>query len=77
MGGWGRVAAAENSSGWLLCWAHGLFIQRISAGELRAGLCTEEGWDSSVRPAVGDQETSGGSRQVFLGVWKPLLVGIR
>lgn len=36
MGGWGRVAAAENSSGWLLCWAHGLFIQRISAGELRA-----------------------------------------
>lgn len=33
---------AENSPGWLHCSAHGLFILRISAGDLRAGLCV--GW---------------------------------
>lgn len=77
MGGWGRVSAAENSLGWLHYWAHGLFIQRISAGELRAGLCAEEDWDSSVRPARGVRETSDGSQQVFPGLWKALLVGIR
>lgn len=34
-----KHSGAENSLGWLHCSAHGLFILRISAGDLRAGLC--------------------------------------
>lgn len=33
-----KHSGAENSPSWLYCSAHGLFILRISAGDLRAGL---------------------------------------
>lgn len=40
----GGHSTAENSPGRLHGCAHGLFILRISAGDLRAGLWTEAGW---------------------------------
>lgn len=63
----GQVVVAENSSGRLHGWMHGLFIQRISAGELRAGLRAEAGWEPAARtpqPACisSGLETSGSSR---------------
>lgn len=41
------TAAAENSPGRLHGSAHGLFILRISAGDLRAGLWAEAGWQTA------------------------------
>lgn len=35
----GEKNRAENSPGWLQCSAHGLFILRISSGDLRARHC--------------------------------------
>lgn len=47
--GGGGIVAAENSSGRLHGWMHGLFIQRLSAGELTAGLRAQAGWETAVR----------------------------
>lgn len=38
-GGREKHTGAENNPRWLLCSAHGLFILRISSGDLRAGHC--------------------------------------
>lgn len=42
----GEGKEAENSLGWLQRSAHGLFIWRISAGDLRAGLRDEADWET-------------------------------
>lgn len=73
VGGGGGAVAAENSSGGLHGWMHGLFIQRISAGELRAGLRAEAGWETAVRtpqPAfasIGGETSARRYRGVFPG----------